>query len=111
MTGRTLAEARMSEAQWQRRITDLCEWLHLSWNHNPDSRRSNPGWPDLAIWGPGGFLLAELKTATGRVSSAQQLAHLTLEAAGVEVHVWRPSHWPEVQERLRELAVMDGGGA
>ena len=41
----------MTEGDLQQRITDLCDWLHLKWHHETDSRRTRKGWPDLVIDG------------------------------------------------------------
>jgi hypothetical protein len=94
----------MNESQWQQRITDFCDILRLLWYHNPDSRRSNAGFPDLVIVGVRGMLYAELKAENGRVTAKQRTWHEALENAGAEVHVWRPSHWREVEQRLLEIA-------
>jgi hypothetical protein len=93
----------VNEAQWQRRITDLCDVLGLKWHHETDSRRSKSGYPDLSICGHG-FLFAELKTERGKVSPEQQDWIDRLRHAGVEVYVWRPSDWDFVRDRLVRLA-------
>lgn len=99
----------MNEAEWQQRITDLCDVLGLAWHHETDSRWSKSGFPDLVICGPGGIIFAELKTDEKRskVSPAQEKWLDNLEAAhttGVQVWVWRPRHWERVEARLRLLA-------
>lgn len=96
-------ERALSEAQFQRRITDLCDWLKLTWHHETDSRRSKPGFPDLVIVG-NAVVFVELKTQSGRLGLEQALWINTLRQAGAEVHVWRPEHWPEIETRLRLLA-------
>lgn len=71
------------------------------------------GWPDLALWritpdgdglaDPrviGDFLLAELKTEKGRLTSVQTATIEQLRDCGLEVHVWRPSSWPLIEARL-----------
>lgn len=93
----------MSEADWQRRVTDYCTVLRLLWYHVPDSRRTNPGFPDLVIAGPGGVLFVELKTERGKVSAHQQTWIDTLEPH-VQTRVWRPSQWDEVYDTLLALA-------
>lgn len=94
----------MTEAEWQRRITDLCDWHGLKWHHEVDSRKSKSGFPDLVIAGPSGVIFAELKREKGRVSKAQQDWYDRLHRSGAEVYIWRPSHWDEVQVVLRRLA-------
>lgn len=93
----------MTEAQLQQRITDLCDWLKLTWHHETDSRRSKAGFPDLVIVG-NRVLFVELKSQSGRLSRQQAEWINVLRGAGVEVHVWRPSDWPEIRVRLRVLA-------
>lgn len=107
MTAKNAAAARrLSEEQFQRRITDLCTWLQLAWHHETDSRRSHAGFPDLVIVGDGdrGVVFAELKSDTGVLEPEQQwwLDRLTL--AGLRAYVWRPKDWPEVELIIRELA-------
>lgn len=60
--------------------------------HTHDSRKSQPGWPDLVLANEvrSIVLVRELKTSTGKVSP-EQLAWLTvLQAAGINAGVWRP---------------------
>lgn len=94
----------MSEADWQKRITDYCDLLHLKWHHEVDSRKSKSGWPDLVIAGPAAVIFAELKTDTGKVSPEQTEWLERLTNAGAFVFVWRPKHWPDVEQMLRRLA-------
>lgn len=92
-----------SEAQFQRHIILLCRTFRLAYYHTHDSRRSVPGFPDLVVVGPGGLIFAELKTETGRLSKAQKQWISILEAAGQEVHVWRPGDRRSIEARLEQL--------
>lgn len=76
----------MSEADLQSAIMHRCAWLGLAVYHTHDSRRSQPGFPDLVIAGGQGVMFRELKTAKGRLSKPQEewLARLPNAA------VWRP---------------------
>jgi hypothetical protein len=59
------------------------------------------GWPDITLWHPErGFMLVELKSQNGKIRPEQSEVLASLEAAGVEVHVWRPSDWTEIQSRM-----------
>lgn len=59
------------------------------------------GWPDLMLCRPGRFLLVELKRELGDApSEAQERCHAALRAAGVEVHVLRPSGFDEFAELI-----------
>lgn len=95
---------RESEAQFQKRITDLCDWLHLKWHHETDSRKSKKGWPDLVIAGPSHVIFVELKTETGKVSAEQREWLDILASTGATVLVWRPSDWPHAERILRRMA-------
>lgn len=79
-------------------LAELCGWRTF---HVHDSRRSNPGWPDLVLLRGSRFVAAELKSAKGRVRPEQRQWLDALEVAGVEVHVWRPNSWPEIKAVLR----------
>lgn len=58
--------------------------------HTRNSRRSDPGFPDLVLVRGDRILWRELKTATGRVTEPQQVWLDVLAAAGGDVAVWRP---------------------
>jgi hypothetical protein len=95
--------AAMTEAQWQGRITDLCDLLGLKWHHETDSRKSKKGFPDLVIVGDG-VIFAELKKSGGKMTLDQKRWYSRLLSAGVETYVWSPEHWPFVKDRLFRLA-------
>jgi hypothetical protein len=108
MTGRMtarrppVAPRPLSEQDWQARVLDLAE--HTRWlrYHVYDSRRSAPGFPDLTLLRGDQLVFAELKSAGGRVTPAQQvwLDGLT-RVRHLHVHVWRPGDWRTVQDVLR----------
>ena len=58
--------------------------------HTHDSRRSEGGWPDVAIAGHGRLLVRELKRQSGVVTPEQKVWLATLADAGVDAGVWRP---------------------
>ena len=95
----------MRESQLQDVIIQLCRILGVAWYHPYSSRRSVPGWPDLALCGPSGFILRELKTQTGHLSEDQQRWGWMLRHAGVDWDVWRPAdlHSGRVQRELMEI--------
>jgi len=98
VTVRTLAP--MSERDFQQVITDLAQYCGWCYYHTHDSRRSNPGWPDCAIWRPGRFMLRELKTDKGRLSAAQTVVLAGLRDAGVDADVWRPRDLDRIRVEL-----------
>ena len=63
----------MTEAELQKALCRVLDKHGWRWHHETDSRRSAPGFPDIVAIGPDGRLLvAELKTAKGNMSQAQQ---------------------------------------
>lgn len=94
----------MREKDFQSRVTDMCDWLGLRYYHTYDSRRSNPGFPDLVIMGPHHVIFVELKATKGRVSKAQQEWIDGLGRAGQDAYIWYPEDWPVVQKMLTALA-------
>lgn len=69
--------------------------------HTYDSRRSDPGFPDLCLVRGERLLFAELKTIKGRLRDAQKhwLALLT-KVPCVEVYLWRPTDWDAIVDIL-----------
>ncbi len=70
--------------------------------HVHNSRKSERGWPDLAMARGNRLLLWELKTATGTLDAPQRSWGEVLAAIGgtVEYAVKRPADWPVI---VREL--------
>lgn len=81
----------MNERQFQGAVIDLCKLYGIAWYHTYDSRNSVAGWPDLALCGAGGFMLRELKTERGELTSDQDEWGFRLRNAGVNWDVWRPA--------------------
>jgi hypothetical protein len=83
----------MTEAELQAVVKDaarLFQWLTY---HTHDSRRSDPGFPDLVLCRPSRVIFAELKSAKGRLTVDQTHWLQVLEKSGQEVHIWRPADW------------------
>lgn len=95
----------MTEAQLQASVLGLCRWAGVMAYHTHDSRRSQPGYPDLTIAGPKGVLFRELKTASGRLSSQQAEWGSMLRKGGCDWAVWRPADLWEgrVQRELERV--------
>jgi len=93
----------LSERDWQRRVVDYATWCGWLSYHTHDSRRSEPGFPDLVLLRRDRCVVAELKSDVGKVTTAQQRwLDAFAVVPGLEVHVWRPADcWPTVQETLR----------
>lgn len=90
----------LTEKQFQQRVLDLAALKGWKAYHTHDSRRSQPGWPDLVLIRGQRGIFAELKTDTGRVSAAQQEWLDAIAGTGAEVAVWRPRDWPAVVAAL-----------
>lgn len=93
----TLDEYRQMEAQTmtektlQRRVEQHAAQFGWLCYHTYDSRRSQPGWPDVFLAHPTGVVLVrELKTMRGRVTKDQRTWLHALEASGLDVGIWRP---------------------
>lgn len=83
---------RMKEEVFQGHVIRLARALGWDYYHTRDSRRSQPGYPDLHLWHPvHGQLFRELKTMRGRLSPDQVKVVASLTAAGADVAVWRPA--------------------
>lgn len=95
-----------SEEDFLQSVLHLARMFGWADFHVRDSRRSNPGWPDLALvkvgWnGVARYLAAELKTETGKVTPAQRAWLERLgKVPGIETYVWRPSDRQRIAEIL-----------
>lgn len=103
---------KMSEAQLQAAIIEAATALGWLTYHTFDSRRSNLGWPDLAMVRRGRMVIAELKAEKGVVSLEQQrwideLGAVFVANDRVTVHIWYPRDWVNgtVEQVLRGDAV------
>jgi hypothetical protein len=85
----------LSEAQLLQNVRDLAQLLGYLLYHTHDSRRSEPGFPDLALVHVRRrrALFVELKARTGRLRPMQEVWLNALAAVGMEVAVWRPAQW------------------
>ena len=95
----------VSEKALQDAICEAATRLGWKWNHNPDSRRSNPGLPDLILIHPEyperGPLFFECKAQRGRVRKDQRVWIDTLQRAGIRARIVRPSDMDAVERLLR----------
>ena len=95
--------SQITEQQFQfavKRAAMAYGWLVY---HTYDSRRSDPGFPDLFMVRNGQAIAAELKREKRSVVSAAQEDWLDVlsEVPGIRTHVWRPSQWLVIEETLR----------
>lgn len=85
---------RITERTLQDAIVACAQALGWRCYHTWLSLNSESGYPDLTLTRGGRLVIAELKSATGKLSPAQAdwLAALQL-VPGIEVHEWRPEDW------------------
>lgn len=85
---------KITEAQFQQQIIDLAK-LHgyTLIYHTHNSRRSQPGFPDLVLVSEqrGRALFRELKTDTGRLTREQYNWFVGMKLAKLNAGVWRPA--------------------
>lgn len=89
----------ISEKAFQVQVLQLARLNGWTFWHSYDSRRSNPGLPDLVLVRDR-VLWRELKTTTGRLSRHQLAWIARLNDAGADVDVWRPDDWPRISDEL-----------
>lgn len=82
-----------SESDFQKHVVQLAKTYGYTLTyHTADSRRSNPGFPDLVLLHgkTGKLIFAELKTQSGRVSADQESWINTIRIGGTTAEIWRP---------------------
>ena len=97
-----------TEDKFQKQIIDLAELYDWLWFHVPKNAyfaskyMIKAGFPDLTLVKDGRLILAEIKSAKGRLSDKQRLWGNRLnECEGVEYYVWRPANWNEIEKLLK----------
>lgn len=93
----------VSEEALQSAVIDIAHKLGWRITHFRPARTADGSWR-TAVQGDKGFpdnimvrgtrtVVAELKSERGRLEPAQAAWLQALAQAGIEVYVWRPSHW------------------
>lgn len=92
----------ITEAQFQRQITDLADITGWAWYHTHDSRKSPVGYPDLTLLRGASVIILEVKTETGKLRAGQQdWIDRWAQVPGVIAAVVRPADWERIAEWLR----------
>ena len=95
-------KAKETEKGFQSAVLQLAKihgWLVY---HTYNSRHSAKGFPDLTLVRAGRCIMAELKSATGKVTKDQAAWLAALGAVqGVEAALWRPGDWPIIATTLK----------
>lgn len=98
----------MSEKQLQSQVEELAKRMGWMGYHTHDSRRSQPGFPDLILVHPRQrrILWRELKSEIGRPTPEQQAWMSSLLLVGQDVDIWRPRDWfsGRIEKELRSAA-------
>jgi len=90
------------ERDFQRLIVEAAGYLGYAVYHTFDSRRSNPGWPDLVLLKQGRMICLELKTERGRIRPEQEVWIAALDQVpGVTARIVRPSQWDQIEALLK----------
>ncbi len=90
-----------TERDFQQTVVETARALGYRVYHTFDSRRSEPGYPDLTLVRPGRPpVWLELKTEKGRLTDKQREWVELLLSAGCEVHVVRPDDFDQIVEVL-----------
>lgn len=90
----------MTEKQFQSNIVSLAKTFGWLCYHTYDSRRCEPGFPDLVLVREK-VIFAELKTEKGKLTEHQKNFRDRLLAAGADYRLWRPSDMEEIATTLR----------
>ncbi len=97
----TTATRPQTEAQFQQAVIDYAKLMGWKVFHPYDSRKSEPGYPDLTMVRDGTLVFAELKRDGRPVSTAQSDWLLALGSCpGIVARRWDPRDWPEIEKVL-----------
>ena len=91
-----------AEEHLQQQIMDLATLTGWLCYHTHTSRFSPSGFPDLVLVRGDRLVVAELKSAVGKLTREQQMWLEALQASGhVEMYTWRPADWAQIEGALR----------
>ncbi len=91
----------ITEKTFQQLIINLAHLRGWLTYHTHNSKHSARGYPDLTLVRQNRIVFAELKTTRGQLTPDQQKWLQALENTGVEVYVWKPNDWPEIETTLQ----------
>jgi len=94
----------VTEKEFQQTVVDMARLLGWRVYHTHDSRRSEPGFPDLCLVRDR-IVFLELKTATGKVTPEQAGWISAITAAGGTALAVRPKDLPEIEKALKRRLV------
>lgn len=102
----------ISEKTFQQQIVTLAKVTGWMVYHTYDSRKSEPGFPDLVMVKDGRLIFAEVKTEKGKLTEAQgkwatalmkvrETITIRIFGSNVGYFIWKPSNWEEIVECLK----------
>ena len=96
----------ISERDFMHQVVTLARLTQWRVYHTFDSRRSEPGFPDLVLLKPPQLLFTELKNEGGKltVEQAEWLESLRLVKGSPLVKLWRPSDWDAIVATLQQYS-------
>lgn len=94
-------QGTQTEAQFMRTVRDAAHQLGWVTAHFPAMLANPAGFPDLLLFRDGRVLVAELKTDAGKLGPKQWEWIGTLAGAGIDVRIWRPEDWSEIEQTLK----------
>ena len=90
----------MTESQFQASIIEFARFRGWLVYHTYDSRKSEPGFPDLVMVRGDRILYREVKTDKGRLTEHQKVWAKRLFQAGGNYGIWRPSMKDAIWQEL-----------
>lgn len=92
-----------TEKSFQQKVIDLARLQGWKVYHTYDSRRSEPGFPDLVLVKPGKLVFAECKTDSGKPTEAQKEWLIALaESSHPECYLFKPANWDKIETLLQK---------
>src|SRR5438105_1266822 len=92
---------RISEKEFLGQVREAARLFGWMVYHTHDSRRSEPGFPDLVLVRGHRLLFIELKVGMNRLTVAQTNWLDALREAGANVCIARPENWVPLMDQLR----------
>ena len=92
----------ISEREFMQMVIDYARLHGFLAYHTYDSRRSEPGFPDLVLVRGDRVIVAELKAMKGGLRPGQvEWLEAFADTGKVEAFLWLPSSWDEIEEVLK----------
>lgn len=100
----------MTEEEFQQSVIELGKIYHWRVYHTRDSRKSEPGFPDLILANGVRIVVAELKSDRkgARVSPEQTWWLVAFAGADIETYLWTPVDFNDIHVVLRSTTAPEG---